>query len=149
MRPDQHVEKQQGRESGEDRDGGNGDFEFERRFFVRELPPELLAEPSPAFIVQSYYLAEQGYDYVCDWVLDDQPLWLKTQTRPLVSVPYTQECNDVAMMLIQHHKASEYFDRARDQFDQIYADSYHRSVPVGLADTHAEFTARYQQAAAR
>jgi cyclomaltodextrinase len=42
-------------------DGGNGDFEFERRFFVRELPPELLAEPSPAFIVQSYYLAEQGY----------------------------------------------------------------------------------------
>ncbi|MBB2921356.1 hypothetical protein [Cellulomonas cellasea] len=42
-------------------DGGNGDFEFERRFFVRELPAELLAEPSPAFIVQSYYLAEQGY----------------------------------------------------------------------------------------
>jgi hypothetical protein len=27
------------------------------------------------------------------------------------------------MMLIQHHKASEYFDRARDQFEQIYADS--------------------------
>jgi len=38
-------------------------------------------------------------------------------------VPYTQECNDVAMMLIQHHKASEYADRAIDQFDQIYADA--------------------------
>jgi peptidoglycan/xylan/chitin deacetylase (PgdA/CDA1 family) len=68
-------------------------------------------------------LAEQGYDYVCDWVLDDQPLWLQTKGRPLVSVPYTQECNDVAMMLIQHHKASEYADRAIDQFDQLYADS--------------------------
>jgi len=68
-------------------------------------------------------LAEQGYDYVCDWVLDDQPLWLQTTTRPLVSVPYTQECNDVAMMLIQHHKASEYYDRAVDQFEQLYADS--------------------------
>jgi allantoinase len=68
-------------------------------------------------------LAEQGYEYVCDWVLDDQPVWLKTASRPLVSVPYTQECNDVAMMLIQHHKASEYADRAIDQFDQIYADS--------------------------
>jgi len=68
-------------------------------------------------------LAEQGYGYVCDWVLDDQPVWLKTKTRPLVSVPYTQECNDVAMMLIQHHKASEYADRAIDQFDQIYADA--------------------------
>ena len=68
-------------------------------------------------------LAEQGYDYVCDWVLDDQPVWLKTKTRPLVGVPYTQECNDVAMMLIQHHKASEYADRAIDQFEQLYADS--------------------------
>jgi allantoinase len=38
-------------------------------------------------------------------------------------VPYTQECNDVAMMLIQHHKASEYLDRAMDQFEQLYADS--------------------------
>ena len=68
-------------------------------------------------------LAAQGYDYVCDWVLDDQPLWLKTKSRSLVSVPYTQECNDVAMMLIQHHKASEYLDRAMDQFEQLYADS--------------------------
>jgi allantoinase len=68
-------------------------------------------------------LAEEGYEYVCDWVLDDQPVLLKTQTRPLVSIPYTQECNDVAMMLIQHHKASEYRDRAIDQFEQLYADA--------------------------
>jgi peptidoglycan/xylan/chitin deacetylase (PgdA/CDA1 family) len=68
-------------------------------------------------------LVEEGYDYVADWVLDDQPVWLKTRTRPLLNVPYTQECNDVAMMLIQHHKASEYSDRAFDQFEQIYADS--------------------------
>ena len=27
------------------------------------------------------------------------------------------------MMLIQHHKASEYADRALDQFEQIHADS--------------------------
>jgi peptidoglycan/xylan/chitin deacetylase (PgdA/CDA1 family) len=68
-------------------------------------------------------LAEQGYEYVCDWVLDDQPVWLKTRSRPILSVPYTQECNDVAMMLIQHHSASEYYDRAMDQFEQLYRDS--------------------------
>jgi len=50
-------------------------------------------------------------------------VWLKTRSKPIVSLPYTQECNDVAMMLIQHHKASEYADRALDQFDQIYADA--------------------------
>jgi peptidoglycan/xylan/chitin deacetylase (PgdA/CDA1 family) len=68
-------------------------------------------------------LVEEGYGYVADWVLDDQPVWLKTRGKPIVNVPYTQECNDVAMMLIQHHKASEYSDRALDQFEQIYADS--------------------------
>jgi allantoinase len=68
-------------------------------------------------------LVEEGYDYVCDWVLDDQPVLLKTRTKPIVGVPYTQECNDVAMMLIQHHSAVEYRNRAIDQFDQLYADS--------------------------
>ena len=27
------------------------------------------------------------------------------------------------MMLIQHHKAGEYYDRAIDQFEQLYADA--------------------------
>ena len=45
-------------------------------------------------------LKEEGYEYVADWVLDDQPVRLKTRTQPIVNVPYTQECNDVAMMLI-------------------------------------------------
>ena len=64
-------------------------------------------------------LAEEGYEYVCDWVLDDQPVVLKTRGKPIVNMPYTQECNDVAMMLIQHHTASEYRDRAIDQFEQL------------------------------
>ncbi|MDE2286319.1 MAG: polysaccharide deacetylase family protein [Hyphomicrobiales bacterium] len=68
-------------------------------------------------------LAEEGYDYVADWVLDDQPVWLKTRGKPILNVPYTQECNDVAMMLIQHHPAYEYCDRALDQFEQLYADA--------------------------
>ena len=68
-------------------------------------------------------LAEEGYDYVADWVLDDQPVWLKTRGKPILNVPYTQECNDVAMMLIQHHKANEFYERAMDQFEQIYKDA--------------------------
>jgi allantoinase len=68
-------------------------------------------------------LIEEGFDYVADWVLDDQPVWLKTRTKPILNVPYTQECNDVAMMLIQHHAATEYRNRAIDQFNQIYSDA--------------------------
>jgi allantoinase len=68
-------------------------------------------------------LKEEGFDYVADWVLDDQPVELKTRAGNLVNIPYTQETNDVAMMLIQHHKASEYADRALDQFETFYEDS--------------------------
>ena len=68
-------------------------------------------------------LVEEGFDYVADWVLDDQPVRLKTRTKPIVNLPYTQECNDVAMMLIQHHVAAEYKNRAIDQFEQIHKDS--------------------------
>ncbi len=42
-------------------DCGYGDFEFERRFSVSELPSQVLAEPDPALIIQSYFLAVDGY----------------------------------------------------------------------------------------
>lgn len=41
-------------------DTGYGDFEFERRFWVPDLPVDVL-DPAPAVIVQSYYLADEGY----------------------------------------------------------------------------------------
>jgi len=77
-------------------------------------------------------LVEEGYDYVADWVLDDQPVWLKTRGKPILNLPYTQECNDVAMMLIQHHTAAEYRNRAIDQFDQIHKDSAHSARIMAL-----------------
>jgi peptidoglycan/xylan/chitin deacetylase (PgdA/CDA1 family) len=77
-------------------------------------------------------LVEEGFDYLADWVLDDQPVRLKTRSRPIVNLPYTQECNDVAMMLIQHHVAAEYRNRAIDQFDQIHSDAAHSARVMAL-----------------
>src|SRR5215510_11914371 len=67
-------------------------------------------------------LAEEGIEYLCDWVNDDQPYEIKTTSRPLLMVPYTLEVNDIPMMLIQHRAAHELFDRARDQFDRLYEE---------------------------
>jgi peptidoglycan/xylan/chitin deacetylase (PgdA/CDA1 family) len=67
-------------------------------------------------------LAEEGIDYVSDWVNDDQPYEIRTTSRSLVSVPYTLELNDIPMMVIQHHQAGEWLARARDQFDRLYAE---------------------------
>lgn len=68
-------------------------------------------------------LVEEGYEYVCDWVLDDQPVRLSTRSGPIVSMPYTLECNDVALISVQHHTAQEYRDRAIHQIDQLLLDA--------------------------
>lgn len=42
-------------------ESGFGDFEFERKFFVRELPAVAASDPAPALIVQAYLFASDGY----------------------------------------------------------------------------------------
>jgi allantoinase len=69
------------------------------------------------------WLHEAGFEYVADWVLDDQPLDLRTKHGVMVSLPYTQELNDLGMILIQGHRAAEYADRTIDQFEQLLGES--------------------------
>jgi allantoinase len=76
-------------------------------------------------------LAEAGIAYVSDWVNDDQPYEIRTSAGPLVSVPYTLELNDIPMMVIQHHASGEWFRRAKDQFDRLYAEG--RTSPRVMA----------------
>ncbi len=68
------------------------------------------------------HLAAEGVEYVGDWVLDDQPCVLATRHGPVVSIPYSLELNDISIMLVQHHKAAELYDRTMDQFERLYAD---------------------------
>jgi len=68
------------------------------------------------------WLAEAGIEYVADWVLDDQPCLIRTATRPVVSVPYTVEMNDIAMMLLQSHPSEEWLRRGIDHFDRLYQE---------------------------
>ncbi len=67
-------------------------------------------------------LAEAGIEYVADWVMDEQPLPLKTRHGEIVSVPYTVEINDVVMSAVQQQPSDEIFRRGRDQFDRLYLD---------------------------
>jgi len=78
-------------------------------------------------------LAEEGIQYVSDWVNDDQPYEIRTTAGPLVSVPYTIELNDIPMMVIQHHASSEWLRRARDQFDRLYAEGATNPRVMALA----------------
>jgi len=68
-------------------------------------------------------LSAAGIEYVADWVLDDQPVWLKANPKPVLSVPYTVEINDIPMMLLQHNRAEELLLRGIDQFDRLWHES--------------------------
>ena len=67
-------------------------------------------------------LAEAGIEYVADWVLDEQPVPLRTRAGPIVSVPYTVEINDVVISAVQQQPSDEILRRGRDQFDRLYQD---------------------------
>ena len=42
-------------------ESNSGDFEFERKFYVREMPAVTALDPRPALIVQAYLFAADGY----------------------------------------------------------------------------------------
>ena len=67
-------------------------------------------------------LAEEGIEYVADWVLDEQPLELATKTGKMYSVPYTVEVNDVVMSAVQQQPSDEIWCRGRDTFDRLLLD---------------------------
>jgi len=78
-------------------------------------------------------LAEEGFEYVADWVNDDQPYPLKVKTGSLIAVPYTVEVNDIVLYIVQHHSSPEIYDRARDAFDTLYAEGADSARFMGIS----------------
>lgn len=68
-------------------------------------------------------LREEGVRYVADWVLDDQPVPIETTAGPLISIPYTVEMNDVAMMAVAGHASEEWLKRGLRHFERLYQES--------------------------
>jgi len=79
------------------------------------------------------WLAEAGIEYVADWVLDDQPCLVQTAHGPLVSVPYTVEMNDIAMMVLQNHPSREWLQRGIEQFDRLYGEGEHSARVMAIS----------------
>jgi len=43
------------------------------------------------------YLAEARVEYIGDWMLDDEPVTLRTSSRPVVALPYNFGIHDIGM----------------------------------------------------
>lgn len=67
-------------------------------------------------------LAEEGVEYVADWVNDDLPYRLRTNSGALYALPYSLEINDIVLHVVQQRPSPELFERTRDQFDTLYSE---------------------------
>lgn len=66
-------------------------------------------------------LADTGYRYLLDLRFDDQPIWLTTQSGPLLAIPYNAELNDSSTMIGRQASANEFEDMIVDEFAELSA----------------------------
>jgi len=79
-------------------------------------------------------LAETGYRYTLNWCHDDQPLAMRTRSgRPLWSVPYPQELNDIPMIVARQMDAKDFAQMIIDNLDEMLEQSRAQPLVMGIA----------------
>jgi hypothetical protein len=78
-------------------------------------------------------LKEAGYTHLLDWPVDDQPIWMKTRSGPLLSVPYPFELNDAGTLVWRDHTGREFADMIVDQFEEMLDQSERQPLVLGLS----------------
>ncbi len=80
-------------------------------------------------------LKAAGLDYVCDWVIDDLPVWMTTKHGPMIAMPYNLEVNDSIIYAVEKHSSAEMYARLCDTvaaFEGELSQSAPRVLAIGL-----------------
>jgi peptidoglycan/xylan/chitin deacetylase (PgdA/CDA1 family) len=89
------------------------------------------------WISQSWHtpdlLKEAGYHYHLDWCCDDQPIWFRTRSGPILSVPYPEEINDIPAIAVRRASAAEFADMILDNFHEMREQSARQPLVFGIA----------------
>lgn len=78
-------------------------------------------------------LAEAGYRYVLDWAHDDQPVRLSTAHGDLLSIPYSQEINDIPAIIGRKQEAETFCAMIDAAVEQLLSECDRRPVVLGIA----------------
>ena len=78
-------------------------------------------------------LKEAGYTHTMDWPLDDQPVWMRTRSGPILSVPYPMELNDAGALANRDHTGREFAQMIMDQFDELVETSERQPLVMGVS----------------
>jgi len=79
-------------------------------------------------------LAEEGIEYVCDWVNDDQPVQMTLESgRKITAVQYALELNDLPVFVRKNHTPEQFGDMIRRTFDVLYREAEHTAKVMTIA----------------
>ena len=79
-------------------------------------------------------LEEAGFDYVLDWAHDDQPTRLKTRSgKGILSIPYSQEVNDIPSIIARHQEAATFAGMIEDTVEQLLTECDRRPSVLGIS----------------
>lgn len=79
-------------------------------------------------------LEEAGFGYVLDWAHDDQPTRLDTRSgKGILSIPYSQEINDIPSIITRHQEAETFAGMIEDAIEQLLAECDRRPLVLGIA----------------
>ncbi len=79
-------------------------------------------------------LQEEGYGYLLDWCMDDQPVWMKTRSGGrILALPYPQEINDIPSIVGRKDSASQFADMIIGNFDEMLEQSRRQPLVMGIA----------------
>ena len=68
------------------------------------------------------HLAAEGFEYVCDWGCDEQPVPMRVKTGRMIVVPYELGINDIRVIVRENHTPEQYYRMVCDQFDTLYRE---------------------------
>lgn len=77
-------------------------------------------------------LKGQGIDYVCDWVVDDRPSWMRTTAGPLIAMPYNLEINDSIVYAIERHATGEMARRLEFTFRRFERECRDSAIVLAI-----------------
>ncbi|MBB6506652.1 peptidoglycan/xylan/chitin deacetylase (PgdA/CDA1 family) [Sphingomonas endophytica] len=78
-------------------------------------------------------LAEAGYRYMLDWAHDDQPTRLATRHGDILSVPYSQEINDLPAIIQRKQEAEPFAGMIGSAVAQLLSECDRRPLVLGIA----------------
>ena len=77
-------------------------------------------------------LVEAGFSYLLDLRMDDQPVWLKTKSTPLLAIPYALELNDSSTLIGRQTIARDFATMIVDEFDELLKAAEQQPLVMSL-----------------